>query len=49
MIWGYKDPLWFAWYPVKLKDGRRAWLTVVKRTRHYRWEFSWNEYEEVAA
>lgn len=23
---------WFAWHPVKLKDGRWAWLENVKRT-----------------
>lgn len=27
------NPRWFAWLPVRLDDGRWAWLTTVKRTR----------------
>lgn len=36
---------WFAWYPVQLMDGRRAWLQYVRRKRHWhigrlvKWEY----------
>lgn len=26
---------WFAWHPVRMEDGRLAWLTVV--LRQWRW------------
>lgn len=27
----YENRVWFAWHPVQLNDGRRAWLTNVER------------------
>lgn len=36
--------LWFAWRPVRLDDGRIAFLQmVVKNVSVYRWNFRWCE------
>ncbi len=39
MIWRPKNyqlwRRWFAWYPVELENGDRAWLEIVERRKWY--------------
>lgn len=35
---------WFAWYPVKLVDGKYAWLKVVKR----QWNENLNSWADIS-
>ena len=35
---------WFAWYPVRCKDGKTRWLTFIERK--IRWYNRWREYGE---
>ena len=54
MIWSakkYKWQKWFAWFPVKLDDGRKAWLINIERkyTRvpYARWSSYWTYREHL--
>jgi hypothetical protein len=38
---------WFAWHPVRLEDGRMAWLEVVERQAFFHYDISW-KYREAA-
>lgn len=59
MIWGKtdeeqkniekaKDARWFAWHPVKLKNGRWVWLERVARTLWGCWDGGYYEYKEIS-
>lgn len=37
--------LWFAWYPIKLVDGRWVWLVQVERICRGTDDFIWYDYE----
>jgi hypothetical protein len=51
-FWGSPRP-WFAWYPVKLNDGRRAWLeplSVSGYVNHWgEWVWSYEPQKVVGA
>ncbi len=36
---------WFAWYPVKLKDGRWVWWQQVERICKGSRDITWYDYE----
>jgi hypothetical protein len=54
MIWGKtkaelripKESVWFAWYPVQLKNGKYCWLQYIKKITTWSGIF-WNDYYEL--